>query len=437
MRGQDMRCAGNTDIITPNMDRLAAEGLMFRNAISNCPLCVPARGSLITGRYPLSHKAISNDLPLPAEEIGIAEVLKEEGYATGYIGKWHLDGVPRDKFTPPGGRRQGFDYWAAWECHHNYFKGRYYTDEPKPIFIEGYEPDFQTTLAIDYIRRNADRPFCLFLSWGPPHAPYHLVPQKYRDMYDPSKIRLRPNCIGADRRTIADYYAHITALDYNLGRLLDVLDELKLSERTIVVFTSDHGDMLWSQGKLKKEQPWEESILIPFIIRWRGRIPEGKVTDELIGIVDMMPSLLSLVGARIPDCVEGTDLSKVMLGGKADGRNSVLLTIPLPGGQGYKNGVREWRGVRTKRYTYARLLDGTVWVLYDNEKDPYQLNNLAGKREAESLQEEMEAELQYWLEKTGDEFLPWDEHLKQLGIVELWHESEKYLGGRNPRLVRG
>jgi len=436
MRGQDMGCAGNNEIHTPNLDKLASQGTYFTNAISNSPLCVPARGSLLTGRYPLSHKALSNDLPMPAEEVSIAEVLKTVGYRTGYIGKWHLDGVPRSKFTPPGGRRQGFDYWAAWECRHNYFDGRYHRDTPEPIRIEGYEPDFQTQLAIDFMKAGGEEPFCLFVSYGPPHAPYHQVPEKYKKMYDPERLTLRPNCRGADRQVIVDYYAQITALDWNVGRLMDWLEESGLDDDTILVFTSDHGDMLWSQGKVKKEQPWEESILVPFLIRGPGLVPAGRVCDTLLSIADMMPTLLGLVGAPVPDCVEGTDLSKAVRGEPHEGPESVFLTIPLPGGQGLRNGVKEWRGVRTKRYTYARFISGETWVLYDNEKDPYQLENLAGREDAKPLRDKLEAELQYWLERTGDEFLAWDEHLKRIGMAELWNESEKYLGGNRPRIVK-
>ena len=436
MRGEAMHCAGNNDVITPNLDRLASEGMLFTNAISNTPVCVPARGTLLTGRYPLSHRAVTNDLPLGEDEVSIAEVLKEEGYDTGYIGKWHLDGVPRDKFTPPGKRRFGFDYWAAWECHHDYFNGRYYRDTPEPIHIPGYEPDFQADLAIKYIKEHKDHPFFLFVAPGIPHNPYELVPQKYKDMYDPSQLTLRPNCIGADRRAIADYYAAITSLDWNVGRILTAIEELGIAEDTIVIFTSDHGDMLWSQGKVRKEQPWEESIRIPFIIRWPHHIPAGTKTDALLSLVDIMPSLLSLCGAPIPNRVQGVDLSSVMMGDSSDVQETVLLTEPVVGGEGYLNGVKEWRGVRTKRYTYARWQNGKVWVLYDNLKDPYQLNNLAEKEEAKDLKDYLENILQDLLRKANDEFLPWDEHLRKLGLVNAWNINEKYLGGKHPRFLQ-
>ncbi|NOZ19779.1 MAG: sulfatase [Planctomycetes bacterium] len=435
-RGQDLRCMGNSDVITPNFDRLAEGGSLFTNAISNCPLCVPARGSLITGRHPLSHKAVSNDLPLSTDEVGIAELLKPLGYRTGYIGKWHLDGVPRDKFTPPGKRRFGFDYWAAWECHHNYFKGRYHRDTPEVHHIEGYEPDFQTDLAIRFMEENRGDPFCLFLSWGPPHAPYQLVPDKYKAMYDPSKIALRPNAKDPDRQVLADYYAAITALDWNMGRMMEALDRLGIAEDTLVVYSSDHGDMLWSQGTTKKEQPWEESVLIPFIIRWPGRIPAGRRADTLLSIVDMPPTLLGLAGADVPERMEGADLSKGVVGDKMEEPQSVFLYLPMPAGQANAKGIGPWRGVRTKRHTYARWRDGSGWVLYDNEKDPYQLNNLIDDPASQDLRSRLESDLQYWLGRTGDKFLAGEDHLRELGLGELWNESEKILGGKRPRWIR-
>jgi len=449
MRGVDMGCAGNDQVRTPNMDKLASEGALFTHAYANCPVCTPSRGTILTGRYPLSHRALANDLPLPVSEVTIAELLRDRGYRTGYIGKWHLDGVPRGKFTPPGPRRQGFDFWAAWNCAHSYFNGRLYRDTPEPIKLEGYEPIGQTDLAIRFLRENAGNPFCLFLSWGPPHAPYDQVPERYKALYDPAQIRLRPNfrmkpphpfndiAGGRDpRTTIAHYYAHITALDEQLGRLLKTLEELRLNENTIVVFTSDHGDMLWSHGMAKKEQPWEESIRIPFIIRWKGKIPEGRRYDTLISTVDFAPTLLGLMGFEIPGYMEGMDLSHIVLGKGGDEPESVFLTEPVIVDQGLHQGVREWRGVRTKRYTYARWFDGEGWVLYDNDADPYQLNNLINSTEFAPVRDELESMLREWLRRTGDESLTWRENIRRLGLIDLWNARERELHPKNPRILK-
>ena len=447
MRGMDMTCAGNAQVRTPAMDRLAAQGTMFAKAYANCPVCTPSRAMMLTGLYPLSCRAIANDLPLPADVHGIGHMTRAAGYRTGYVGKWHLDGVPRSRFTPPGPRRHGFDYWAVWNCSHAYFQGKVFRDEPVPIALPGYEPEGQTDLALDFIRENDDRPFCLFLSWGPPHNPYEQVPDRYLKMYNPEDIDLRPNfrpippashdlTRRADpQTTLAQYYAQITALDDQLARLLAALDESGISNDTIVVFTSDHGDMLWSQGAFRKQQPWEESISIPFLIRWPGRVPAGARSDALLSVADMAPSLLSLMGVENRLDMEGADISPAMLGQAPEGPASVFLMDVVTMDEAHHQGLREWRGIRTRTHTYARWADGHAWVLYDNETDPYQLNNLADKPEAEPAQATLERELQGWLKRCNDDCGPWHEHVRRLGLVDSWNAREHELHPRQPRLL--
>ncbi len=447
MRGTAMGCAGNAQVRTPNMDGLASEGTRFARACANCPVCTPSRGTILTGRYPLSHRATANDLPLPEDELTIAEVLRGAGYRTGYVGKWHLNGVPRGRFTPPGARRKGFDFWAAWNCAHRYFEGKLFLDEPRPVTLDGYEPVGQTDMALKFLAGEDERPFCLFLSWGPPHAPYRQAPGGCLSLYDPSALELRPNVRseppagfarlggGLDREAVAGYYAHVTALDEQLGRLLGALEERGLAGETIVVFTSDHGDMLWSQGMVKKEQPWEEAIRIPLLVRWPGRVPAGRKSEALVSTVDFMPTLLGMMGADIPESVEGSNLSAVVLGDDDAGAESIFLTEPIIVDQGSHQGVREWRGVRTARHTYARWADGPAWLLYDNEADPYQMENLIDSPGHANVRAELEKELQDWLSLTGDECLSWDENVRRLGLVELWDARERELHPRDPRLL--
>ncbi|MGC8718236.1 MAG: sulfatase family protein [bacterium] len=453
MRGMDMGCTGNSEVITPNMDRLASEGLYFSKAYANAPVCTPSRGSLLTGVYPLSHLAIANDLPISVNVSSIGRILKDIGYRTGYVGKWHLDGIPRDKFTPPGPKRLGFeDFWAVWECSHDYFNAYYYKDTPEPIPIKGYEPIGQTDLALEFIEESlrVKKPFCLVLSWGPPHDPYHMVPEEYRSKYKSKELTLRPNVKELDncrrllgykdrnfslRETIANYYSAITALDEQLGKILDFLDENNLRENTIVIFTSDHGDMLWSQGMMKKEQPFEESISIPFIISWPGHIPAGEKSDTLLSVVDIVPSILGLIGIKIPSEIEGTDLSRVMFGHEENGAGSVFLMEIISTDEGYMQGIREWRGVRTSRYTYARWQTGEGWILYDNEVDHYQMENLINFPRYKAVREEMEGILQWWLKHTNDPFLKGEDHIRQLRLEKLWNERESYMHPDNPRLI--
>ncbi|MCL5283762.1 MAG: sulfatase [Armatimonadetes bacterium] len=448
MRGMDMGCAGNHQVISPNLDRLAAEGVRFTHAVANTPVCTPSRGCLLTGLYPLSHRAIANDLPVNPDAPSIAKVLRAAGYKTGYVGKWHLDGGPRDRFTPPGPRRLGFDdYWAAFNCNHQYFDASYFRDAPIPIPITGYEPVIQTDLAIEFLQQKDERPFCLFLSWGPPHDPYDLVPSEYKSLYDPAKIELRPNADpttpgptdlsrGQDPKVaLANYYAAITALDDQLGRLLAILDESDLAESTVVVFTSDHGDMLWSHGMMKKQQPWEEAISVPLLIRWPARIPAGIVNASLIGTVDVTPSLIGMLGIAVSSEMQGADLSTVMLGDLDAGPDSAFLMDMVAVDEGYVQGLKEWRGVRTAQYTYARWRDGKVWLLYDNVADPFQMTNLAGDPAYNDLERELESVLMRWLQITGDPFLSGEGMIRSLGLTDLWNARELSLHARHPRLI--
>ena len=424
MRASAMGCMQDERVHTPYLDRLASQGVLFRNAIANTPVCTPSRASLLTGRHAWTCRSIVNDLRLPEEERGIADVLKVHGYRTGYVGKWHLDGMPRDAFIPPGRRRHGFDdYWAAYDCTHRYLDPRYYYgDSCQVIHKDGYDADIHTDLAIEFLQQFRDEPFCLFVSWGPPHAPYREVPQEFLDIYPPDEIELRPNAEGADRQAIAGYYAHVTAIDRDIGRLMEALERFGLAENTIFVFSSDHGDMLWSHGRVKKQQPWEESVRIPLIIRWPARLLAGEVSDTLIGVVDHTPTLLGLADVPVPEAMNGVDLSGALLG-QPDGQpTSAFLGEYVSFGQG--SIYQPWRGVRTLRYTYIRWLQGGV-LLYDNLDDPYQFRNLAHEAGHRAQIDDLEGELRGWLRRLGDDFSSPDECFRRLGRREEWQIRKK------------
>jgi arylsulfatase A-like enzyme len=233
--------AGNQDVRTPNLDRLARASVNFRSAVSCCPVCSPYRASLLTGQYPLTHGVFLNDVPLRSEATTLAEVYQRRGYQTAYIGKWHLDGNQRSAFIPRE-RRQGFEFWKVLNCTHAYNNSFYYGDENVRQKWDGYDALAQTREAQQYIRDHADGPpFALVLSWGPPHDPYGTAPQKYKDLFEPDRLALRPNVPEADRakarQALAGYYAHIAALDDGVGAILRTVQETGLERNTIFVFT--------------------------------------------------------------------------------------------------------------------------------------------------------------------------------------------------------
>lgn len=412
---------GNGEISTPSIDRLAAEGVRFTNAVTSSPLCVPHRGCLMTGRYPIATGVTDNKAALPANESCLAEVYRDHGYITGYFGKWHLDGVPEDfdmcvdpGWVPPQAR-QGFIKWLGFNHGHVYYGGQYYLNQdatlhtiPKGI----YEPDFQTEAAINFIKANRERRFCVFLSIGTPHGVADCVASDlppggdYLFPYDPDELTLRPNMDYADpdyaRQEYADYYGMVSNFDWNVGRIMQTLEDLRLAGRTILVVTSDHGDLLGSHNlayeKFRGKSVVEaESLDVPFILRFPNRVTPVDV-DHVFSSVDIMPTLLGMSGLPIPVGVMGRDFTPVMI---RDGRPSdpPFGRVPSPAsallGVGWSYG---WAGLRTPRYSFASLYSTLEPIrFYDNMKDPYQLRNLIDHPDYQSIKEKLTEQLSTWL----------------------------------------
>lgn len=440
-RATDHGYMGNTEVRTPQIDLLADQSVNFANAVSGIPVCCPHRACLLTGQYPLTHGLFLNDLRLNNRATSFAQALTQAGYDTGYIGKWHIDGTGRSAYIPPE-RRQGFDYWKVLECSHNYNKSQYYDKTAKEALTwEGYDAYAQTRDAVSYIKshapqgdKKADKPFALFLSWGPPHAPYRTGPVRWLDRYDSRKLTIRQNVpprLGKQAQsTYAGYYAHCSALDECVGWLMDALKESGQLENTIVVYTSDHGDMLHSRGQLKKQRPWDESIRVPFLVRCPDSMKvKPRKLEAPINTPDIMPTLLNLAGAKVPASVEGEDFSDVIRGTRELADNHALITCPSPFGQWTRQqGGREFRGVRTKRYTYTRSLQGP-WELFDNQEDPLQQRNLVAEADKRGLRDELEDKLRARLKATGDDFAPGPELLKRCGYLV---DKSETIGYRDP-----
>ena len=424
-RAQALGYESDVNACTPNLDHFAAESANFRNAISGTPVCCPYRATLMTGQHPLTHGLFLNDVNITSDAVPLAECLNQAGYDTGYIGKWHIDGQGRQAFVPPE-RRLGFRFWRGFECSHNYNDSPYYGDTPEKRKWEGYDAEAQTQCACEYIRAHGtsspDRPFALFLSWGPPHAPYQTAPERFRKRYDPKQVVLRPNVPAkiaeSAQEQLAGYYAHIEALDACFGELLATLRDAGVEENTIIVFTSDHGDMLGCQGMWKKQKPWEESIRVPLLIRHPAAYGRaGRTIGEVVNAPDIMPTLLGLCGVPIPDSVQGIDASPLLRGEDVPELDGALLALHFAFHQWHeRNGGRVYRGVRTERFTYARDLDGP-WLLYDNDADPYQQTNLAEQSSHAATVQRLDALTQRKLDEIGDEFLPGIEYVRPRGIM--------------------
>lgn len=411
-------------VLTPRLNGFANESLYLPHAVSNYPVCSPHRAILMTGQHPARNGVMANCNSsrthlhnyLKEDARCLTDVLSDAGYSTGYIGKWHLDGpestptgepIEWDAFTPPGKRRHSVDFWYAYGTFNDHLNPHYWTgdgNEGDRLEIGQWSPEHEADQAISFIRNDGgdyreDRsPFALFVSMNPPHPPYNLVPDRYRDLYagrSNEDLLVRDN-VDLDsenssraRRSVTDYFAMVSGVDEQFGRILDALDREGLAEDTIVVFTSDHGEMMGSHGRMSKNVIYEESMNIPFLIRYPKAI-EPRVDDLMLGTPDLFPSLLGLMQleAHIPDSVEGFDRSGVLMDGSGE-RPDAALYMRLPPAKP-DGGLR---GLRTHRHTYqAALGESQRALLFDNAADPYQMENLAGRGEKteQLMQEQME-----------------------------------------------
>jgi len=444
-RAQSFGYTGDTNVVTSAFDQFAKESVSFDQMVSGLPVCCPTRASLLTGQYPLAHGVYINDVQLKPKVKTLGECFRDAGYKTGYIGKWHVYGSPdgyygrREAFIPVD-QHFGFEYWKVAECCHDYDRSFYYEgSDPTKRFWGGYDAQAQTEDACKFIKANAnsDEPYFLTLSWGPPHFPLGTAPEKYRQMFANKEIVLRPN-VAPDRKEQAiaglrGYYAHMAALNDCFKQLLAAVDSTHGRDDTIVVFTSDHGDMMESQGLQTKLYPWEESIRVPLLVRYPRKYGKaGRTTEALMTTPDVMPTLLSLCDIPIPRGVQGTDFSSLTNTRRTIGpASTAFLNMPVPISTARQFGIAEYRGVRDLRYTYVRSIKGP-WLLYDNKHDPYQKHNLIDNPEARTVQARLEKELDLWLKALNDEFLPSGSYLVRDGFTNYMEPYSAVTYTRSP-----
>jgi N-acetylglucosamine-6-sulfatase len=398
---------------------------------------------MLTGMYPHANGVLANcntngakhDYELGAATRCWSDVLHDRGYSLGYIGKWHLDSPRKpyvdtsnnsgdfawNEWTPPD-RRHGFDFWYAYGTYDNHFHPEYWTtDAPRDqrVVIDRWSPEHEADMAVRYLRndsgqyRDVGKPFALVVSMNPPHMPYDMVPDRYLDPYagktvqqliTRGNVNLSSDTAGGRLalRHTKNYFAQISGVDDQFGRILRALDELGLTEETIVVFTSDHGNCLGAHEEVSKNVHYEESMRVPFLIRWSGRIRPRR-DDLLLSTPDICPTLLGLLGHMddAPAGVQGNDHTSLLLEERGS-RPSSQLYMWIP----YGGAAWGRRGVRTHRHTLVvSKAEGvpTSVVLHDNANDPYQLRNIAPER-PDVVRGLVDTELNPWLERTSD---PW------------------------------
>ena len=394
-------CEGNRFIETPNIDALAAAGVRFSRHYVPVPVCGPSRAAFISGRYPFDVDMMSNregdfDFSTPT----FAEALRSVGYRCGLIGKWHVG--------PPNEPVCGFDdAWEALDLESAASTAREKSFDPvlwiggRRVAFNGYGTSVLADRAIEFLRQSAverSRPFLLWLAFRSPHFPYYSPPGRWLQ-YDPSKIPLpesaaddlsgKPAFQKADpphatfqrqgaskvREGIATYYAMMSALDADVGRVMDALDELGLSDDTLVIYSSDNGWLLGEhQMHGKCAAFYEELVRMPLILRWPCGLPAGRTVDALVSSMDIFPTLVDVAGAPRPPRLDGVDLLPLARGEVASVRDEMCLSFHRKEGQMEQ---RPMLGVVTPRHKYARYLEGDLEELYDLDADPFEMHNLA------------------------------------------------------------
>ena len=392
LRAISLAIYGDPQLSTPNIDRLANEGVVLDNAIANCPVCTPARAMLVTGRYPQTTGHLINTTRTRHSEISIGDAFKHQGYKTAWVGKWHLhtglwpaiDRMPQHPDWVPEGRdRLGFDYWRAYNQHMVYFDGFVHKDDWNYERWEGYETDGLLNYGFEFMESAGDDPFLLFLSPHPPHfTPFEFAPPEYYDRL-PEEISLPdnvpPGMMDVSLTMYRHYLAMTLAVDDMLGRLLDFLDEKGLADSTIVVFASDHGTQGGSQGvnPWSKKNPYEASIRVPGIFRWPGVLQPGQRVNQVFSMVDWFPTLCGLAGIPVPRSIEGQDKSHLVRGAASIDHEETAFIMNFSKWFDWFQDGAEWRGVRSQNFTYTRWFSGRT-ELYDLLEDPLQQDNIAG-----------------------------------------------------------
>jgi len=415
---------GNDSIKTPNLDTLANEGALFTNGFVSAPLCCPSRATFLTGLYPHQTGILTNgrgQTTIPKGVKTVAEYLNEAGYITGFVGKAHLDGGPyawgfqeAPVYLPGGGSRhenpmlvvEGSPKPLPGKVRQNDdLEDEYYTSPGEPQKVEGLITPIFADAAIRFLEKHKNDRFFLWLATTAPHTPYYNDPNFVydKDSLKPPPGFPEPLLSNADW---AGYYSTISHLDYHLGRVLQKLKDLGLDKNTVILFTSDNGFMMGSHGLQGKAVWYEESIRVPWILVWKGKISPGTVASAPVEAVDFLPTVLEIADIPTPTIYEGTSILHSLVVTPGETRHIVYSEVKQGGrrqrGLGRLLGIeggRHWQMVRTEEYKYVWFSDGSE-ILYDLKRDPKETQNFAQNPSYSKILKDMRSLHKEWLEKT-------------------------------------
>ena len=470
-RYDTMRCYGNDWIQTPSLNALASKSLVFQNAYVTQPVCTPARASIMTGLYPHAAGPVVNKLPLPPDVRTIAEMVSED-YLCAYFGKWHLgdDVMPqhgfkewvsvederRSTYTRKEYRRQFSDYYyhlvnSGFKPKTEVFDANRRSELPKEFQMASFLGD----RAERFIQESKDRPFVLYVSTFEPHSPNN---GPFNDLYDPGELPVGPAFLRKPgggpllNRTKADYFlrpmlegksqipdtymstyaavyndvsteegwrvlraryfANVTLVDRMVGKITAALDRAGVADKTVVVFTSEHGDMMGDHGMLEKRSFYEESSRVPLLMRIPWISTEQRDIGGSVGHIDLVPTLLDLLGEPIPDHLQGESRLPVLRGAETLDGNDVFIewngVSPQIGDRNFGHptinrlNILPWRSVVSDRWK-LNLCAGDQCELFDLNTDPYELSNLFNDSAQKDRIRDLAARIRLWQYETSDD----------------------------------
>lgn len=437
-RWDAMSCAGHPYLKTPNMDRLAREGIRFSNAFCTTSLCSPSRASILSGLYAHTHRVLNNFTEFPVSLPSYPRRLQESGYETAYIGKWHMG---EDNDAP----RPGFDYWMSHKGQGNYYDTTFNINGVREV-LKGYITHRITEKAVDWLRKPHDKPFCLVVGHKAPHGPFVPEP-KYAKAFDHTEIRRPPTandylegkpdwvrqrvttwhgvdgplykaCGMADyEEFVRAYYATILSIDDSVGQIYQTLRDIGKLDQTLVIFTTDNGYLIGEHGAIDKRAAWEESMRVPLLVRYPPLVPPSRVLGEMVLHIDLAPTILEICGARPLEKIHGASWARLLRGDAKGWRTSFLYEYNYEVQFPYTPNVR---GIRTDEWKFIRYPHGDHgpdrWKseFYHLKDDPLETKNLIDDPSAAAKLGELRAEHERLKQETSDpDSMPMDDGIKQ------------------------